>query len=528
MAQKQQEFADIMSHERIWSKTFQFLNIKDLKNVTLVCRAFNSIAKKHMKLVIKLNDLAKADPSWEIPKFTQHQSVLILNGKTKLTKSQIEEIENFGDHKFANLRYQLIENSSIGQFCTSLAIQLHPLRLCDLMSLLNSLVNLEKLKFMSTSPLLPLSSFETQQKIKLSKLKSLKFEDSSEWILDHINTNQLDRLSVTHDAFDDYDSSDFCEKSVVNFINKLTRLDSLTLNDIDWEHCHELKLKFKWKKLTVIFGHQSSNAPTFSSVGRHNLRVLCEGSQADGKAKFEIYSKKFTLDGISTIVSFCKCIKQLHFCADGLPDEAVLKKLCMNGLNGLQSMQIIVDNHLHEHNQRSIQSRLEMFLSRIHSKVKKLSIVGHKAASLLEPETCRNYFSDVSSLTLKKIDEYSENLTFPSLVKLEVEQMKDSDQFNHLKNFSSANPTLKSVDLFWSTRKDYDRRDVFLDKLYNLMNKVQKFNLNFRKPTMKSKDKDVVEPYEHTVAKRDTIEMEWFGKVLTNDERESGEFIIPC
>lgn len=508
-----------MSEIDVWTEVFRYLSYKDLKEVSLVCHAFNNIISslprfyKRTKLLIKFNEIAKVDSNWKISRHHSYQQVKLKNGETKLTSKELQHIEKFGDERFANLTIQF---ALISNFLTDLEIKLEPLKPKDLLTLLKSCQELEKLKFLSTSPL-PLKRGDVLESIKFAKLKSLTFEDSSEWILDYFDITELDELDITHDGNEDFDSSTCCMKSIVNFMNKLIRLDSLALDDIDWDHCYELNLQLRWKNLLI--GCDSEDlCGTFSSTGIENLEKLCKASKDDGKAQFFLYYHKIPARIIHNIITWCSCIERLSLCVELLPSEDALSRMNMDGLKSLNNLEIRTNRSVQS--LQSLELRLITFLSLI-PRVKKLSIYGN-AAAMLTPELCLKYFSEVYTLILKKIDETSQNLLFPNLENLEVEQVKDPIQFEYLKAFGRNSQKLKTVDMFWGNPRDYERRETLLNRLYNAMNKVQKFKIGFVKPNAKTKKE------EYVTGERNAMELKHFGKVLSNDERDSGEFIIPA
>lgn len=508
-----------MSEVDVWTEVFKYLCYKDLKEVSLVCHAFNNIISnsvrflKCTKLVIKLNDVSKEDQYWKISRFGTYQHVKILNGDAKLTAKEVQHIEKFGDDRFYNLCTQLV---TISNFLKYLEVTLNPIKAVDLFALLRSCDSLEKLKILSTSPV-PLGRGEKLEQIKLTKLKSLKFEDSSEWILDYFDITELDELDITHDGNEDFDSSTCCMKSIIAFINKLTRLDSLALDDIDWDHCFELKteLQFRWKNLLI--GCDSEDlCGTFSSTALKNLEILCKSSKKDGKAQFFLYYHKIPPQVTENVIKWCNCIDRISICVENLPSENVLAKMDMDGLKKLDELEI--RTYRSGQSLQSLEIRLITFLSRI-PKVKNLSVHGN-AAAMLDRDICAKNFSNVKSLLFRKIDDYSKNLIFPSIEKLEVEQVKEEKYFEHLKIFGKNHPNLKKVEMFWANSKDYDRREILLNKLFNAMNKVQNFKIGFAKPQVKSKKIELV------TGERNAMELKHFGKILTDGERDSGYYLI--
>lgn len=505
----------------VWVEVFKYLTYKELKEVSLVCHLFNEIVSENLprffkrtKLFIKLNDIAKEDPNWKLSSLRRYQRVKLMNGQSKVSQHEIQHIEKFGDDRFANLNIQI---AIISHHLIDLEIKLDPVKPKDLLELLKCCQSLEKLKFLANSPV-QLKRGETLESIKFNKLKSLTFEDSSEWILDHFDITELDELDITHDGNEDFDSSTCCMKSIVNFINKLTRLDSLALDDIDWDHCDELDVKFKWKNLLI--GCDSEDyCGTFSSTGIENLEKLCKSSGSEGKAQFFLYYQKIPQRILHNIISYCSCIERLSFCAEGLPAEDAIARMNMEGLKTLNNLEI--RTHRSGQSLQSIEIRLIAFLSRI-PKIRKLSIYGN-AASMLTQDICQQYFSEVYTLLLKKIDETSQNLVFPKLDYLEVEQIKETRQFEFLRNFGRNNPTIKTAEMFWSKPQDYERREQLLNQLYNAMNKVQKFKIGFLKTLYGNKSK---KKEEFVTGERNAMELKHFGRVLSDAERDSGNFTI--
>lgn len=225
--------------DEVWLKIFGNLSkTEDIFNATLVCKKWNDFYSNSAEFVenIRLKVIIGTTvDEFNINNFKitrKYQDVSIKDGLTS---------KEFRGSIVIVLYYQLLSNvATLGNCLKSLNLENSTIRLIDLVNMLSSCCSIEYLYLWNVSceGCDDVDTIAKLQPVALKFLKNLHVQNISEKILNFMGCTELDKLFINENVYEGFDC-------VIEFLNRMDRLDNLYLNGFVWCSKKLLQPKFR-------------------------------------------------------------------------------------------------------------------------------------------------------------------------------------------------------------------------------------------------------------------------------------------
>lgn len=459
---------------------FDNVNYEDLKNLCLVSTYWNEIISNSKKFWNETKLRVKLDGSNDVKLSRNYQWLEIIGDRQtdQLVESIISEIsdvaEFFKTVKISNLTISEQDFINLIRCCTTIEeLEIQDVKLNFDSALKNSNFSVVKLP--------PLLKF------------TVKCSDS---LLNYLQCCELKYLFIDRDE----DQITLEQEHVIDFLNKIDRLDTLILSGFNMESYIELQPKFYWKHLKV-----SDVFLPEMSVSRKNWKHLINSADDDAKVSFEyLFSHEFLLNFFNDFDN----MKKFKFDVNILPeaDNEIF-------IRDLRKMIKVKHLKIRRLSTNAVDMNMEPD-DRVNYFLEKFPNVEHldfdfASVPWFTTELIPVCFGKVKHLTVERFTEEMKKFIFPNLESLEIKSFSTDDCIFML-TFGRNNIKLKR----------FKANLVEMFRFYG--------SLTFLRLSMYMFNVEMFELFDlankkNFIKSRADIELSEFGKVLSSETRNKLE-----
>lgn len=322
--------------DEIWIKIFHMLSMEDLFNASLTCKEFHQLVLNSARLMSKMK-FEVHFPCWtpvykkitegEFKITRKYQHVKLSSSDSGTDNEEIVKL--FHPTAVSEMLFKAI-TASCSSSLTILSIRAVEFQSEHLLEMLSNCRQLQSLTIcQDLNPRLRVFNVPVIHKpFKMPSLKKIYLTCVGFEFFNYLKCSELDVLTI---------NNSFLQSPVdalIRFLNKLSRLDSLTLQYIRWDPTVTLEPKFHWKKLEMsrnTFAQDITNEAR--SLTLDNFETLGRSSCKNATIKFDARNT----DSMAAVLRGSAKVTEIIFedilelVPRDLPIVKSVKKLTLNG-----------------------------------------------------------------------------------------------------------------------------------------------------------------------------------------------------
>lgn len=317
--------------DEIWIKTFKMLNMTDLLSADLVCKKWHELIS-NSSAVLRNIKFEVHLPKWT-PVYEE-----IINDRFRITRKyhhvkitsnsdSAHDVSELGVDTSATDNLFESVSTNVSSSLTILTIRSVRYDVASLLGMLSQCQVLHSLTLAGTIGKQELDIPQTLKPIKIPSLKKLYWSMTSFALLELFDCTDLQTFLV-YDLFAKRPAD-----MLIKFLNKLTRLDELSLQYVTWSPSLRLEPKFRWRKLEISNMKLPETTDDTYKMAITNAEILGKASVKNGPSTV-LFEKNAS--GMESIMSECNATemhlkKVLDVDQNKLPPMQSIRKLTLTG-----------------------------------------------------------------------------------------------------------------------------------------------------------------------------------------------------
>lgn len=317
--------------DEIWIKAFKMLNMRDLLSADLVCKKWHELISNSSAVLRNI----KFDV--HLPKWTPVYEEII-NDRFKITRkyhhvkitsnsdSAHDDSEHGVDTSATDNLFRSV-TTNVSSSLTILTIRSVRYDVASLIGMLSQCQVLQSLTLAGTLGKQELDIPKTIRPIKIPSLKKLYWSMTSFALLEFFDCTELHTFLV-YDLFA-RNPADI----LIKFLNKLKRLDELSLYYVTWSPTLRLEPKFRWRKLEISNLCLPDTTDDTYKMAITNAEILGKSCVKKGPSTISFWQN---VNGMDSIMSECNATemhlkKVREVDQSKLPPMQSIRKLTLTG-----------------------------------------------------------------------------------------------------------------------------------------------------------------------------------------------------